>query len=106
MVLLFSGRGYVVPIVWVGSVVLTVGVLEMETGTAAVLSNMFTGLLCTWLGVHWRQQEIHKAALEEVPLKHKRHSFFFVPMRYIWIPALLWSLIAVVQSYQRGTLHW
>jgi hypothetical protein len=86
MMLVFKGRGWLVPVTAIGAGVLC-AVLDLRDPRLFWPVVGLSGLVDHWLGRRWNTQEgrlvqdLNTGAIEEVK---PDHSFFWIPMQY-WL---------------------
>lgn len=101
-----SGRGYVVPLVWVASSAILGLVFEQKGGNNMVIALMITMTICTYLGKRWKRQREEWEAQNDMPSPKPRNTFIFVPLEHIWVPCLLLIAAIVAVSGYYGHLSW
>lgn len=104
MIIIASGRGYFVPLVWIAcsaTAGLGFGVNGLDNVAIGVL---FTGLICSLLGKHWKLKQLDALEKGEIP-KLKKHSFFLVPLEHLWILSLAVVVVLMFLSYADGKLY-
>lgn len=104
MIILASGRGYFVPLVWVAcsaTAGLGFGVNGLNNVAIGVL---FTGLISSLLGKHWKLKQLDALEKGEIS-KLKKHSFFFVPLEHLWILSLVVVVVLMLLAYAKGDLY-
>lgn len=100
-----SGRGYLVPLVWIASSAFFGLVFKLKGFDNFIAAVMVTATVCTLLAKRWKQKSKEAAETSGKPVKYKNHHFFYMPMEYIWVPALSLIVFAFILSAMNGTLH-
>ncbi|MEZ5016213.1 MAG: hypothetical protein R2800_04120 [Flavipsychrobacter sp.] len=104
--LIFSGKGVVVPLVWMATAAVNGLAFNLKGADNAVITLMISGTICTVLGRRWRRQRLAWEEQHGMPSPKAKPSFFFVPVEHIWVLALVLILTIIGVVVYKGQLHW
>ena len=93
--IIWSGRGFLVFLFFILTVALFVAILKMDDDWGMILSIAITGAASTYLGRRWEKNQEDLAEMYKI-----KHTFFFIPMKLMWAPAVLLivTILAVLIS--------
>lgn len=95
--LFWSGRGFIVPLMWV----LLIGIFTIISdgsteafAASGCVASVLTGVVCSYLGKKWTKETVKWSEKHQMNVLIKsNHSFMFVPMRYTWVLAIVMTII-------------